>query len=46
MEDFDDPLEAVDEFFNYTAWYVLRAVEAEWDQLGYVPEPSADNEER
>ena len=41
MEDFDDPLEAVDEFFNYTAWYVLRAVEAEWDQLGYVPEPSA-----
>ncbi|HKN49467.1 MAG TPA: hypothetical protein VJ010_04500, partial [Actinomycetota bacterium] len=41
MEDFDDPLEAVDEFFNYTAWYVLRAVEAEWDQLGYLPEPSA-----
>ncbi|HEX9313827.1 MAG TPA: hypothetical protein VN986_06575 [Actinomycetota bacterium] len=40
MEDFDDPLEAVDEFFNYTAWYVLRAVDAEWDQLGYVPEPS------
>jgi len=40
MEDFDDPLEAVDEFFNYTAWYVLRAVDAEWDQLGYVPEAS------
>src|SRR6202022_568573 len=40
MEDFDDPLEAVDEFFNYTAWYVLRAVDAEWDQLGYVPEPT------
>src|SRR5437660_181582 len=40
MEDFDDPLEAVDEFFNCTAWYVLRAVDAEWDQLGYVPEPS------
>src|SRR6266545_558107 len=41
MEDFDDPREAVDEFFNYTSWYVLRAVEAEWDELGYVPEPSA-----
>ena len=40
MEDFDDPIEAVDEFFNYTAWYVLRAVDAEWDQLGYVPEPT------
>ncbi|GAC1369282.1 MAG: hypothetical protein NVSMB32_14150 [Actinomycetota bacterium] len=38
MEDFDDPSEAVDEFFNYTAWYVLRAVEAHWDQLGYVPD--------
>jgi len=41
MEDFDDPLEAVDEFFNYTAWYVLRAIEASWDQLGYIPEPTA-----
>jgi hypothetical protein len=39
MEDFDDPLEAVDEFFNYTAWYVLRAIDADWNQLGYVPEP-------
>ena len=38
MEDFDDPLEAVDEFFNYTAWYVLRALDAEWNQLGYVPD--------
>ena len=42
MEDFDDPLEAVDEFFNYTNWYVLRAIEASWDQLGYVAEPSSD----
>ncbi|MGH7425239.1 MAG: hypothetical protein ACREJP_03635, partial [Candidatus Methylomirabilales bacterium] len=42
MEDFDDPLEAIDEFFNYTAWYALRAVEASWSQLGYVPDPSID----
>ncbi|MGH2717879.1 MAG: hypothetical protein ACRDJU_04795 [Actinomycetota bacterium] len=38
MEDVDDPLEAVDQFFNYTAWYVLRAIEASWDKLGYVPD--------
>src|SRR2546429_9891639 len=37
IEDFDDPLEAIDEFFNYTAWYVLRAVDAQWGQLGHVP---------
>ncbi|HEU5003191.1 MAG TPA: hypothetical protein VFW71_10500 [Actinomycetota bacterium] len=40
MEDFDDPLEAVDEFFNYTTWYVLRAIDASWSQLGYQPDPS------
>ena len=38
MEDFDDPLEAVDEFFNYTTWYVLRAIDASWNQLGYTPD--------
>ncbi|HLI57483.1 MAG TPA: hypothetical protein VKY26_10695, partial [Actinomycetota bacterium] len=38
MEDVDDPLDAVDQFFNYTAWYVLRAIEASWDSLGYVPD--------
>lgn len=37
MEDFDDPLEAVDEFFNYTSFYVLKAVGASWDQIGYEP---------
>ncbi len=41
MEDFDDPLEAVDEFFNYTEWYILRATEASWDQLGFVTEASS-----
>lgn len=40
MEDLDDPLDAVDSFFNYTEWYVLRALEAEWDQMGYHPDPS------
>jgi hypothetical protein len=38
MEDFDDPLEAVDEFFNYTTWYVLRAIDASWHQFGYIPD--------
>lgn len=45
MEDFDDPLEAIDEFFNYTAWYVLKAVDAVWGQLGYVPDASIGWEE-
>ena len=35
-EDFDDPFEAIDEFFNYTAFYGLRAVELDWSQFGYV----------
>jgi hypothetical protein len=40
MEDLDDPLEAVDSFFNYTEWYVLRALDSDWDQMGYIPDPS------
>lgn len=40
MEDLDDPLEAVDSFFNYTEWYVLHALDADWDQMGYHPDPS------
>ncbi len=40
MEDFDDPLEAIDEFFNYTEWYVLRAIDAAWEELGYQADPS------
>ncbi|HWD08527.1 MAG TPA: hypothetical protein VHA57_05465, partial [Actinomycetota bacterium] len=38
MEDFDDPREAVDEFFNYTTWYVLRAIDGAWHQLAYSPD--------
>lgn len=39
-EDFDDPIEAIDEFFNYTAFYNLRAVEMDWSQFGYVADES------
>lgn len=39
-EDFDDPLEAVDEFFNYFSFYCLRAVEADWSQFGFVTDES------
>src|SRR5437763_16402097 len=28
------------ELFNDAAWYVLRKVDAEWDQLGYFPQHS------
>lgn len=35
-EDFDDPFEAVDEFFSYTSFYGLRSVDVEWSQFGYV----------
>lgn len=39
-EDFDDPMEAIEQFFNYTAFYCLRAVNAEWDAFGYLADPS------
>lgn len=39
-EDFDDPMEAIDEFFVYTSFYCLRAVELDWSSLGYVTDPS------
>jgi hypothetical protein len=39
-EDFDDPFEAVDEFFNYTSFYGLRAVELDWSQFGFVTDES------
>ena len=42
MADYNDPLEAVDDFFNYTNWYVLRAIESSWDHLGYVPDTTID----
>lgn len=40
MEDYDDPIEAVDAFFNYTSLYVLKAVNATWAEMGYIPDPS------
>jgi hypothetical protein len=40
MEDYDDPIEAVDSFFNYTSFYVLKAIDASWDQVGYSIDPS------
>jgi hypothetical protein len=42
MEDFDDPLEAVDGFFYYTSYYVLKSVNASWDQIGYIVDPSLE----
>ncbi|MGH2767993.1 MAG: DUF6789 family protein [Actinomycetota bacterium] len=43
MEDFDNPLEAVDAFFNYSARYVLEAVDAAWSQIRYDPTPGPVN---
>lgn len=40
MEDSDRPEEAIDQFFNYSAFYVLKAVGADWSQFGYVADPS------
>jgi hypothetical protein len=40
MEDYDDPIEAADGFFNYASFYVLKAVDASWDQFGYSIDPS------
>ncbi|MEX2553973.1 MAG: hypothetical protein WD627_13365 [Actinomycetota bacterium] len=41
-EDFDSPQEAIDEFFNYTAFYCLRSVNVEWPQMGFVVDASID----
>jgi hypothetical protein len=40
-EDFDDPMEAIDQFFNYTSLYCLRAVDLDWSSFGYMADPSA-----
>lgn len=40
MEDYDDPIEAVDGFFNFTLFYVLKSIEAGWAQLGYSVDAS------
>lgn len=40
MEDLDDPLDAIDAFFNYTSFYVLKAMKAQWTQLGFSADAS------
>lgn len=35
MEDLDDPFEAIDTFFNYTTFYILKTLGAEWPSFGY-----------
>jgi hypothetical protein len=40
MEDYDDPMEAVDAFFSYTTLYVLKAADKDWSQFGYAADPS------
>ena len=34
-EDFDDPSEAVDQFFNYTSLYALKAIDGNWSDFSY-----------
>lgn len=40
MEDYDDPVEATDGFFNYASFYMLKSIDASWDQFGFSPDPS------
>ncbi|MEO7804822.1 MAG: hypothetical protein ABIS18_11050 [Actinomycetota bacterium] len=40
MEDSDHAEEAIDQFFNYCSFYVLKAVGATWSDFGYVADPS------
>lgn len=40
MEDLEDPLDALDSFFNYTSFYVLKAIDATWSQFRYLPDAS------
>jgi|GEM_PF-1391712 len=39
-EDFDSPMEAIDQFFNYTQFYCLDSVKAVWSDFGYSVDPS------
>lgn len=38
-EDFDDPIEAIDAFFNYTVFYCFKSAGVEWSQIGYEIDP-------
>lgn len=40
MEDLDDPLEAIDTFFNYTTFYVLKTLGEPWERFGYTADQS------
>lgn len=40
MEDLDNPLDAIDTFFNYTTFYILKTIDASWQQIGYTADPS------
>lgn len=42
MEDYDDPIEAVDAFFNFTVLYMLKARRLEFSALGYEADPSIE----
>ena len=46
-EDSDSPEEAIDQFFNYTSFYILKSIDASWSQFGYFADPSIgwDSEE-
>lgn len=39
-EDLDDPVEAVDAFFNYTMFYCFKATDIDWSEMGYKLDPS------
>jgi hypothetical protein len=41
-EDFDLPTDAIDQFFNYTSFYCLRAVSANWEDFGYVTDEAIE----
>lgn len=39
-EDFDDPAEALDAFFNYTIFYCFKAADVDWSEIGYTVDAS------
>lgn len=41
-EDFDDPREAIDQFFNYTSLYVLKAIDGDWSGFSYSVDASVE----
>ena len=39
-EDLDDPIEAIDAFFNYTNFYCFRSTGNDWSEIGYTIDAS------